>query len=82
MYEQFFKLEGWQSKLSFIWKGPSWQPGLARLGNHQYPEISYPVKLHHPNTSIMLSVYTFAHFFYVLVQYGAVLQDAKVHTNL
>ena len=58
------------------------RPILARLGNHQYLEISYLVKLHHPNTPIILPMYTFAHFFYALVQYGAVLQDAKVCTNL
>ena len=78
MYEQFFKLEGWQNKLSLICKGPSWQPGLPRLGNHQYPEISYPIKLFYPNISIALSIYTFIHFLYVLVQYSAVLGDSKV----
>jgi hypothetical protein len=78
MYEQFFRLEGWQNKLSLIWKGPSWQPGLPRLGNHQYSEIKYPIKFHHPNIPIALSIYTFAHFLYVLVQYSAVLRDSKV----
>ncbi|CAF4207076.1 unnamed protein product, partial [Adineta steineri] len=75
MFEQFFKLEGWKNKLSLIWKGPSWQPGLPRLGDHQYPLVKYPVEFHDPNISMILSIYTFAHFLFVLGQYSAVLQD-------
>ena len=78
MYEQFFKLDGWPNKLSLVWKGPSWQPGLPRLGNHQYPEVKYPIIFHHPKISMVLSIYTLAHFSYVLVQYSSVLRNSNV----
>lgn len=78
MYQQFFKMEGWQNKLALLWKGPGWQPGLPRLGSDEFPAISYPIKVYHPNISTKLSIYTFAHFAYVLIQYSAVLRDSKV----
>lgn len=80
MYEQWFKLEGWKNKLSLICKGPSWQIGLPRLGNHQYPEIKYPIEFYHPKISLGLSIYTFVHFLFVFIQYHAVLQDSKVNS--
>ena len=82
MVEQFFKLKGWQNKLSFIWKGPSWRPGLPRLGNHEYPSVKYPIEFYHPNIPMVLSIYTFAHFLYVFVQYTIVLKDTKVECFL
>jgi hypothetical protein len=78
MFQQFFKLEGWQNKLSVIWKGPGWQPGTPRLGTDDFPEIKYPIQVYHPNISTQLSAYTFIHFMYVLIQYSSVLKHSKV----
>jgi len=77
-----FKVEGWQNKLAVIWKGPGWQPGLPRLGSDEFPEIKYPIQVYHPNVSKELSLYTFVHFTYVLIQYSAVLKDSKVNQIL
>lgn len=76
--EQFFKVEGWQNKLAVLWKGPGWAPGLPRLGSDDFPPITYPIELYHPNVSTQLSLYTFLHFLYVLLQFSTVLRDAKV----
>jgi alkylglycerol monooxygenase len=79
MCQQFFKVEGWENKFSILWKGPGWQPGLPRLGNDDFPEVTYPIQVYHPNISTELSVYTFIHFLYVLIQYSAVLKQSKVN---
>lgn len=79
MFKQFFKIEGWQNKLSIILKGPGWQPGTPRLGTDVFPKVKYPIKVYHPNVSTPLSVYTFVHFMYALIQYSAVLRDSKVN---
>ncbi len=82
MCQQLFKVEGWKNKLAVIWKGPGWQPGLPRLGSDEFPEITYPIQVYHPNVSTELSLYTFVHFMYVLIQYSAVLKDSKVNEIL
>jgi alkylglycerol monooxygenase len=81
MCQQFFQIEGWQNKLSIIWKGPGWQPGLSRLGSDDFPQINYPIHVYHPNVSTELSAYTFVHFLYVTIQYSALLTHAKVYPN-
>ncbi len=82
MCQQFFKIEGWQNKLAIIWKGPGWQPGLSRLGSDDFPQITYPIHVYHQNVSTQLSLYTFLHFAYVLIQYSAVLKYSKVNLIL
>jgi hypothetical protein len=79
MCKQFFKVEGWKNKLSIIWKGPGWQPGSSRLGSDDFPKITYPIHVYHPNISTQLSIYTFVHFMYVTIQYSAVLKYSKVN---
>ncbi|CAF3091976.1 unnamed protein product [Rotaria socialis] len=79
--KQFFKVEGWENKLSLIWKGPGWQPGLPRLGSTDFPEVKFPVHVYHPNVSSKLSIYTFSHFLYVLIQYSAVLKYSKDYST-
>ena len=74
-------MKGWQNKLSVIWKGPGWQPDLPRLGSDEFPQINYPIQVYNPDVSTELSAYTFIHFFYVLIQYSAVLVNSKVPSN-
>ncbi|UJR33263.1 hypothetical protein I4U23_020718 [Adineta vaga] len=80
--QQLFKIEGWQNKLAVLWKGPGWQPGLPRLGSDDFPEVSYPIQVYHPNISTELAFYTFIHFMYALIQYSAVLKDSKNYSVL
>lgn len=80
MCQQFWKIDGWQNKLSTIWKGPGWQPGTPRLGNDDFPKVEYPIHVYDPKMSTFLSLYTFVHFAYVIVQYSAVLKDSKVRS--
>ncbi|CAF0733519.1 unnamed protein product [Rotaria sordida] len=82
IFKQFFKTEGWSNKLSVIWKGPGWQPGLPRLGSDKFPKVKYPIRVYHPNISTELSVYTFVHFMYVIIQYSAVLKYSKNYSVL
>ncbi|CAF4781042.1 unnamed protein product [Rotaria sp. Silwood1] len=77
MFKQFLQRQGWQNKLSVIWKGPGWAPGLPRLGSDKFPKVKHPIRVYHPNVSTALSLYTFIHFAYVLIQYSAVLKYSK-----
>ncbi len=33
-------MKTWQDKLSALFKGPGWMPGLPRLGDDKFPEVS------------------------------------------
>lgn len=72
-------MNGLNNKLSVIWKGPGWQPGLPRLGSDKFPKVKYPVRVYDPNISKALSIYTFVHFLYVVIQYSEVLRSSKVN---
>ena len=66
------------NKLSLVFKGPSWRPGLARLGNGQYPDIQYPIEYYHPHINLRLSIYTTIQFLYVFIQYNQILRYSQV----
>ncbi|CAF5130006.1 unnamed protein product, partial [Rotaria sp. Silwood1] len=40
-------------------------------------KVKHPLRVYHPNVSTALSLYTFIHFAYVLIQYSAVLKYSK-----
>lgn len=65
-------------KLSTLWKGPGWQPGLPRLGSNKFPRVRLPITVYNPTISTALSIYAFAHFLYTVAQYSAVLRESKV----
>jgi hypothetical protein len=36
---KFMEMQTWQDKLSALFKGPGWRPGLPRLGDDNFPEV-------------------------------------------
>ena len=39
MWEEFWKMNSWSDKLSVLFKGPGWRPGLPRLGDNSFPAV-------------------------------------------
>ncbi|KAG8231468.1 hypothetical protein J437_LFUL000185 [Ladona fulva] len=60
-------VNGWQNKLAAIWKGPSWSPGLPRLGAEEYKiDVKYRQKfdVHLP---LWCNLYLLMHFIIVVI---------------
>ncbi|XP_042346063.1 alkylglycerol monooxygenase [Plectropomus leopardus] len=63
-------------KLSTFLKGPSWQPGKPRLGDHEEnPKVTGQEVPHDPSWSLPLQVYVVIHFLLVLAIYHDLFEN-------
>ncbi|XP_026881430.2 alkylglycerol monooxygenase isoform X4 [Electrophorus electricus] len=73
LWQQFVNANGIAHKLSVIFKGPSWEPGKPRLGDHEnVPKITGKEVAHDPKWSPALQAYVHAHFLLLLCVYNDV----------
>ncbi|XP_031432656.1 alkylglycerol monooxygenase isoform X1 [Clupea harengus] len=86
LWRRFWRAQGIKYKLSVIFNGPSWKPGLPRLGNHlEVPKVTVASvgkkgALYNPEWPLPLKLYVFIHFLLVLKAFDDVLA-AKMILN-
>ncbi|XP_062395673.1 alkylglycerol monooxygenase isoform X1 [Sardina pilchardus] len=74
LWRKIQKAQGIKYKLSVMFNGPSWRPGLPRLGDHlNVPKVGKAVMQFNPEWPTSLKVYVFIHFLLVLMVYNDVL---------
>jgi len=70
--QTFLKTKGIKNKIKFLFNGPGWQPGLARLGDpNGIPEIEKPIKKYDPKVNTIMQIYLIVQYvfnFYIILQ--------------
>ncbi|CAD5124497.1 DgyrCDS12776 [Dimorphilus gyrociliatus] len=75
IWQRFNEEKTISDKLSALFKGPGWQRGTPRLGNHEdLPEVEYPVKCYDSSISPMYSIYILVHFLILNITYTEMVQ--------
>ncbi|XP_076832498.1 alkylglycerol monooxygenase isoform X2 [Brachyhypopomus gauderio] len=70
LWQQVFRADGVAHKLSIIFKGPSWEPGKSRLGDHDnVPKVTGEEVPHDPKWSPAVQAYVHVHFLLLLAVY-------------
>ncbi|XP_078480434.1 alkylglycerol monooxygenase, partial [Lampetra planeri] len=71
------------NKVSAFVKGPSWQPGKSRLGDHaKNPKVTGKEVPHDPSWSLPLHVYVVIHFLLILRTYHDVFENKQMLSQL
>ncbi|XP_059827335.1 alkylglycerol monooxygenase isoform X2 [Hypanus sabinus] len=79
IWKTFWATPGISNKISVVFKGPGWEPGKPRLGNHEdLPAISGKETPHNPQIPVWLQVYAVLHSFFILGLYLQIVANKSV----
>lgn len=67
--------KGFTKKLSYLLKGPGWEPGKPRLGlKKDIPDVKFPVKKFNNHVKGLLNIYCVLHFVLTLILYETLVK--------
>lgn len=83
IWKTFWETPGLKDKLSVLFKGPGWTPGMPRLGDPaDLPEIEYPIQKYDSSLTYWGNLYVLVHFAVALVAYQLLIARRMVLSQL